>query len=104
MTLDEAAGWYDRLQSHPCAWVVEADGELVGEVRLDNIDKHDLRARLAIGLYNDRHLGLGIGRMAIDLLLHKAFGPLALHRVDLRAAHTTFTPYVARSLPARPRH
>ena len=22
--------------------------------------------------------------MAIDLLLHKAFGPLALHRVDLR--------------------
>ena len=32
MTLDEAAGWYDRLQSHPCAWVVEADGELVGEV------------------------------------------------------------------------
>ncbi|HLQ18433.1 MAG TPA: GNAT family protein [Tabrizicola sp.] len=79
-----ATRWLKGLQRHPCAWVIEADGALAGEARLDNINRDDLRARLAIGLFNDRHLGLGIGRRAVRLVLDHAFNQLALHRVDLR--------------------
>ena len=84
MTHRQAAAWFKRLDGHPCAWAVEADDELVGEARLDSINDVDLRARLVIGLFNERHLGRGIGRRAIMLVLDHAFGPLGLHRVDLR--------------------
>ena len=84
MSRADADRWLKKLQDHPCAWVIEADEALVGEARLDNINETDRRGRLAIGLFNDRHLGLGIGRRAIDLVLRQAFGPLGLHRVDLR--------------------
>lgn len=83
-SLPFARRWLKGLQRHPCAWVIEADGILVGEARLDNLNPQDRRARLAIGLFHDRHLGLGIGRRAVALVLAHAFGPLALHRVDLR--------------------
>ena len=84
MARDKAIRWFESLLDHPCAWVIEADGELVGHVRLDDIHETDRRGRLAIGLFNERHLGRGIGRKAIELMLHQAFGPLKLHRVDLR--------------------
>ncbi|QEW23568.1 Spermidine N(1)-acetyltransferase (plasmid) [Marinibacterium anthonyi] len=80
----QATRWFEDLRDHPCAWAVHADGELVGHARLDNINNTDRRARLAIGLFNERHLGQGIGRAAINLVLEHAFGPLRLHRVDLR--------------------
>ena len=84
LTHRQAAAWFKRLDGHPCAWAVEADDELVGEARLDSINDVDLRARLVIGLFTERHLGRGIGRRAIMLVLDHAFGPLGLHRVDLR--------------------
>ncbi|MBL9052628.1 MAG: GNAT family N-acetyltransferase [Tabrizicola sp.] len=80
----QADRWLRGLLKHPHAWVIEADGALVGEARLDGLNPQDRRARLAVGLFNDRHLGLGIGRRAVGLLLDQAFGPLGLHRVDLR--------------------
>ncbi len=84
LPLRDAARWLKGLQRHPQAWVIEADGDLAGEVRLDNLNPQDRRARLAIGLFSERHLGRGIGRRAVMLVLDQAFGPLALHRVDLR--------------------
>ena len=84
LPLARARQWLKGLQRHPCAWVIEADGQLAGEARLDNINRDDLRARLAIGLFSDRHLGRGIGHRAVDLVLDHAFGAMALHRVDLR--------------------
>lgn len=80
----EAKRWLRGLVNHPHAWVIEADGALVGQARLDGLNPQDQRARLAIGLFSDRHLGQGIGRRAIGLVLDHAFGPLGLHRVDLR--------------------
>lgn len=80
----EAEAWFTQLASHPCAWVVELNGDLVEEARLDNINPQDRRARLAIGLFNEHHLGRGIGRSAVKLVLDQAFGSLGLHRVDLR--------------------
>lgn len=84
MSPDQAQRWLHRLQTHPHAWIIAADDTLVGEVRLDDLNPVDRRARLAIGLYHDSHLGHGIGRKAINLVLAQAFGPLGLHRVDLR--------------------
>jgi RimJ/RimL family protein N-acetyltransferase len=84
MTRDRAERWLKDTQNHPNAWIIEEDGKLVGGVGLNNLNEADRRARLAIGLFNERHLGRGIGRKAIDLVLQQAFGPLGLHRVDLR--------------------
>ncbi len=80
----QANRWLGALLKHPHAWVIEADGALVGEARLDHLDPDDRRARLAIGLFHERHLGRGIGRKAVNLVLEQAFGCLGLHRVDLR--------------------
>jgi RimJ/RimL family protein N-acetyltransferase len=84
MTRDRAERWLKDNQNHPNAWIIEEDGKLVGGVGLNNLNEADRRARLAIGLFNERHLGRGMGRKAIDLVLLQAFGPLGLHRVDLR--------------------
>jgi RimJ/RimL family protein N-acetyltransferase len=84
MPLPQANRWLRGLQRHPHAWVIDSDGALSGEVRLDNLNPTDRRARLAIGLFREGDLGRGIGRRAIGLVLQQAFGPLALHRVDLR--------------------
>ena len=83
-TRERARLWRDRLIAHPCAWVIEASGAPMGEARLDGIDTTDRRARLAIGLLADGHLGRGIGRIAVGQVLDHAFGPLDLHRVNLR--------------------
>jgi RimJ/RimL family protein N-acetyltransferase len=84
MSLSDAQVWFDRLSAHPHAWVIESDGALTGELRLDSLDTTDRHARLALGLFADSHLGRGIGRRAIAQALDHAFGPLGLHRVDLR--------------------
>jgi RimJ/RimL family protein N-acetyltransferase len=84
--LTEAAvvRWLDGLSTHPHAWVVEHNRRLLGEVRLDNLDPHDARARLAVGFYDPTRLGMGLGRDTVRLMLAHAFGPLGLHRVSLR--------------------
>lgn len=84
MTREQASNWYRRLADHPCGWVIEVDGAFAGEARLDNINRQDQRARMAIGLFSDRSLGRGIGRAAVRLVLDQAFGEMGLHRVDLR--------------------
>ncbi len=84
LTEADAARWVEALSRHPHAWVVEHDGRLLGEARLDGVDSHDRRARLAIGFYDPARLGMGLGQEAVRLVLAHAFGPLGLHRVGLR--------------------
>ena len=79
-----ATRWVEDITAHPHAWVVEHEGRLLGQVRLDALDQHDARARLAIGLYDPGKLGKGLGREAVRLVLAHAFDVLGLHRVSLR--------------------
>jgi len=79
-----AARWVEALAAHPHAWVVEHEGQFLGEIRLDGLAPHDARARLAVGLYDPAKLGMGLGREAVRLMLAHAFGSLGLHRVGLR--------------------
>lgn len=84
MRMEQAKDWFDRLSKHPCGWCIVSDGSLVGEVRLDNVDHQDRRARMAIGLFGEADLSKGIGRHAIKLVLEYGFETLRLHRIDLR--------------------
>lgn len=79
----EAAAWVARAAEHPAAWIIDQDG-LVGEVRLDNINRADRRASFAIGIFDPDRLGKGLGTAVIKRVLAYAFDELALHRVSLR--------------------
>jgi RimJ/RimL family protein N-acetyltransferase len=79
-----AACWIQDLSAHPCAWIVEHEKQLLGEARLDALDRHDARARLAVGLYDPAKLGIGLGRDVVRLVLRYGFVKLQLHRVSLR--------------------
>ncbi|MEM1045493.1 MAG: GNAT family protein [Pseudomonadota bacterium] len=81
--LDRSKHWLKWLRDHPFSKVIVCEGDPVGHVRLHSLDKADKRARLAIGLFAEAHLGRGIGRKAIGLTLDHAFGELGLHRIDL---------------------
>ena len=80
----DARLWVERNIEHPLCWAVEVNGRLLGEARLDGLDLHDSRARLATGLYDVSQLGKGLGRELIKLVLSHAFGTMGLHRIDLR--------------------
>lgn len=84
LTKTAVEAWIEGLANHPHAWVIEHDGCFLGEIRLDALDARDRRAQLAIGLYNSRKLGAGLGRQAVGLALGHAFGFLELHRIGLR--------------------
>lgn len=84
LTEEAAKRWVAGLSEHPHAWVVEHDDRMLGAIRLDALDEHDRRARLAVGLYDPNKLGMGLGREAIRLVLKHAFQELGLHRISLR--------------------
>ena len=84
----DAHQWVERNLAHPQAWAIEREGRLIGEIRLDNLDHHDRRARLAVGIYDKDRLGQGFGRESIRLVLAHGFGTLALNRIDLRVIAT----------------
>lgn len=84
MTREGVEDWVRWLMSHPHAWVIEKEGSLIGEIRLDNLNRADRRTSLALGLFDPSRLGQGIGPVAISLVLAYAFGTLNLHRVSLR--------------------
>nr|WP_051336466.1 GNAT family protein [Rhizobium sullae] len=84
ITVEGAAGWVQKLIQHPHAWVIEAGGVLIGEIRLDRVDPQDRRASMAIGIYDAASLGRGFGTEAIMLLLDHAFGTMELHRIAIR--------------------
>lgn len=84
LAIDEVSRWLERISAHPHAWIVEHEGRLLGEARLDGLNEHDGRARLAMGLLDASKLGQGLGRRVVRLVLRHAFEELELFRVDLR--------------------
>lgn len=84
VTPEGAARWLQWLTDHPHAWVIEINGAFAGEIRLDNVNRQDRRATMAIGINNPALLGKGFGTEAITLLLRHAFGEMGLHRIGIR--------------------
>lgn len=65
------------------AFAILAAGEHVGNVVLDQIDRHLATTRLSIYIGEADARGRGIGREATERALDHAFGALALHKVWL---------------------
>ena len=84
ITRQGAASWLQWLTDHPHAWVIEVNGTFAGEIRLDNVNRQDRRAMMAIGINNPALLGKGFGTEAITVLLRHAFGEMGLHRIGIR--------------------
>ncbi|WP_337267660.1 GNAT family N-acetyltransferase [Oryzifoliimicrobium ureilyticus] len=84
LTQEKAEAWTRQISDNPYAWIVEAKGRLLGDIRLDRVHLPDRRASLAIGLYDRSRLSQGFGTEAMRLLLHYAFTELQLHRIALR--------------------
>ncbi|MFG1945171.1 GNAT family N-acetyltransferase [Nonomuraea sp. NPDC048826] len=72
------AGQPDRLDL-----AIEAGGEYVGEVVLNELDPANLSCNLRIALIGARAFGKGYGTEAIALALGHAFRTTPLHRVHL---------------------
>jgi len=66
-----------------CAMIYE--GELVGNISLHNIEMSVGRAEIGYWV-RESSQGKGIVTRAVNALLAKAFGELALHKVEIRAA------------------
>ena len=84
MSFSEAKEWVSRIETHSHAWIIEHQNELLGEIRLDNLNSHDRRASLAIAIVDYRKLGQGLGQESIHTCLNLAFNDLNLHRVSVR--------------------
>ncbi len=81
-----ARQWYESMNTNPNPynWIIDVDGRHVGSCSLFNLVDVDRRAAYAIGIDEPSLLGRGLGQEATRLVLAHAFGPAALHRVDLR--------------------
>jgi RimJ/RimL family protein N-acetyltransferase len=62
---------------------IMAEGDYVGEVVLNELDRHNLSCNLRIALIGDRVFGKGYGTEAIELVLDHAFATTPLHRISL---------------------
>jgi RimJ/RimL family protein N-acetyltransferase len=85
MTATEAQEWLAAFSNRttPHKWIIEADGHLVGEIRLDSTSRDDVRS-LAIGLCHPDDLGRGIGGRALRLVTADAFDRLDVRRITIR--------------------
>lgn len=85
MTTEDAAAQLNRSFGLGPHWVI-ADPDtdtFMGTIRLAPIDPQHRATRLAIGIYDPKRLGQGLGSAAISLALSHAFDTLDLHRVSL---------------------
>ncbi len=76
--------WYEGIESTPLLWMIEHEGRFIGTVRLHNLDEHDRRAQVAIGILDPQLLGQGLGTEVLQLVIQFAFEVLELHRLSLR--------------------
>lgn len=84
ITPEAAEAWVRSQMDEPLAWVIEADGALIGAIRLHSVNHADKRANIAIGILNIAALGRGYGTEAMQLLCAHAFDSLGLHRLSCR--------------------
>ncbi|MEV0310045.1 GNAT family N-acetyltransferase [Nonomuraea fuscirosea] len=83
--VDRLRAWYATRGEHAdrLDLVIMADGEVVGEIVLNELDAHNLSCNLRIALVGPRAFGKGYGTEAIELLLAHAFTATPIHRISL---------------------
>lgn len=72
-----------RLSGRPEFAIVERSGRIIGCVRLWRVSYKNRSAMLTIFIGDKSRWGQGCGTDALRLMLHYAFGPMDLRRVEL---------------------
>ncbi len=85
---DWAKGAIGRVEGAWWGRIIEIDGKVSGEVKLQFENLRDRHARLAVWVYDQTRRDEGVGQRAISQALDEAFGSLALHRVELHVLAT----------------
>ncbi len=78
--------WQYLLHSSPevrVNFAIEVAGEFIGLLSIKEIDRHNQRALLSVGLTGAAQLGRGYGRDALRVVLRWAFQIHNLHRIEL---------------------
>jgi RimJ/RimL family protein N-acetyltransferase len=77
--------WYATRGEHAdrLDLAIMAGDEYVGEIVLNELDRHNLACNLRIALIGPRAFGKGFGSEAIELVLDHAFATTPLHRIRL---------------------
>jgi RimJ/RimL family protein N-acetyltransferase len=84
LTREDVEASLAKWMADPNAWVIEHEGRFTGNIVLHSVNQEDRRARLALGIADPGKLSQGLGSEAIRLVLAHGFGPMGLHRIDLR--------------------
>ena len=79
-----AEAWVQNQIDDQHAWVIDAEGKMVGALRLHTVNPVDKRANIAIGILDPGALGKGYGTEAMYLLAKHAFEGMGLHRLSCR--------------------
>ncbi|MFI6919767.1 GNAT family N-acetyltransferase [Nonomuraea spiralis] len=82
---EAARQWYTTRGDHAdrLDLAIMAGDEYVGEIVLNELNRHNLSCNLRIALLGSRVFGKGYGTEAIELLLDHAFATTPLHRISL---------------------
>nr|WP_263315131.1 GNAT family protein [Mammaliicoccus sp. Marseille-Q6498] len=73
----------DEIKSNPLEWVIDYDGNFIGQVNL-KVEEVDNKARFAIGIFNPIYWGKGIGTNVTKVILNYGFTTLNLNKIYLR--------------------
>lgn len=81
--IDQEEEWIESKKNseNEVSFMIEYNGETVGEIALLDIHKYYRRARFGFLMQPDYH-GRGIGTKALRLLLDYGFNQLNLHRIE----------------------
>ncbi len=84
MTESEVEEWFNYIQNSDYGWIIEIDGQIIGQTRLNRLDELDKNAAYSIGFFSSDFCGKGLGGQITKLVLKFAFEQLKLHKVYLR--------------------
>jgi len=80
--IDEWSG-YEIFPNVPGMLVIEADGQVIGEVDADWVDKHNNWIEIGIIIYNPKYWSSGYGTEAFSLFIDYMFINTPLHRIGI---------------------
>lgn len=84
ITSEAAEAWVQSHIDDAHAWIIQANGALIGGIRLHSVNYSDKRAQIAIGILDASALGQGFGTEAMQVLAAHAFDTMGLHRLGCR--------------------
>ncbi len=83
---------YDERQNdiwrENASFVIEVDGQMIGDINLHGLNRRHCTAELGIGIYDRNCIGKGLGRDAIRTLLRWAFENQNWRRIWLEVQAT----------------